>query len=107
MTPDRRPSPTPADFVPIHVAAPAPDPRLVPSPVDPRAGAARPKRKLPAGIEPMLSLDDIATWVSRSRRWLERERSAGRVPRPDFHAGKSPRWHVATIRAWLETGGRS
>ena len=58
-------------------------------------------------IEPMLSLDDLAALLNVSRRWLERERSAGRVPKPDFQAGRCPRWKPATIRGWIETGGRA
>jgi len=57
-------------------------------------------------IEPMLSLDDLACYLKCSRRWLERERSAGRVPRPDFMAGRCPRWRAETIRQWIEGGGR-
>ena len=58
-------------------------------------------------IEPMISLDYLARILSVSRRWLERERSAGRVPKPDFMAGRCPRWKPATIRRWIETGGRA
>jgi hypothetical protein len=57
-------------------------------------------------IEPMLGLDDLATILKCSRRWLERARSAGRVPKPDFMAGRCPRWKPSTIRAWIEAGGR-
>jgi hypothetical protein len=57
-------------------------------------------------IESMLSLDDLAVILKCSRRWLERERSAGRVPKPDFMAGRCPRWKPETIRRWIEGGGR-
>lgn len=52
-----------------------------------------------------MSLDDVATTLKVSRRWLERERSAGRVPKPDFQAGRCPRWFPETIRRWIGEGG--
>jgi hypothetical protein len=58
-------------------------------------------------IEPMISLDDLAVILKCSRRWLERERSAGRVPKPDFQAGRCPRWKPETIRRWIGEGGRT
>ena len=57
-------------------------------------------------IEPMLSIHDLATLLSCSRRLVERMRSAGKVPKPDIKIGKMPRWKAATIRARIERGGR-
>jgi len=57
-------------------------------------------------IEPMLSIDDLAALLSCSRRLVERMRSAGKVPKPDINVGKMPRWKAATIRAWIERGGK-
>ena len=58
-------------------------------------------------VEPLaLRLDELADAVGVSRRALERERAAGRLPKPDLHIGKMPLWRVETIRAWLERGGR-
>jgi len=54
----------------------------------------------------MLSIDDLAAILKCSRRLVERMRSAGKVPRPDFHAGRCPRWRAETIRRWIEAGGR-
>jgi hypothetical protein len=51
-------------------------------------------------------LDDLAAALNMSRRALERERSAGRLPKPDLHIGRAPLWKPETIRAWLERGGR-
>ena len=51
-------------------------------------------------------LDDLADALGVSRRTLERERAAGRLPRPDLHIGKCPLWRVETIDAWLRGGGR-
>ena len=39
-----------------------------------------------------------------SRRAIERERAAGRFPRPDLTIGKMPLWRLETVRAWLERG---
>ncbi len=51
-------------------------------------------------------LDELAVSLGMSRRTLERERSAGRLPKPDLHIGKAPLWRPETILAWLERGGR-
>lgn len=67
----------------------------------------KPRRPLPAGMEPMLGIDDLAALLRCSRRLIERMRSAGKVPKPDLHVGKMPRWKPATIRAWIERGSRS
>lgn len=50
-------------------------------------------------------LDDLAAALGVSRRTLERERSAGRLPRPDLRIGRAPLWRVETIREWLARGG--
>jgi|SRR5271157_1332229 len=71
------------------------------------APAAKPGRTLPASIEPMLHIDDLAELLSCSRRLVERMRSAGKVPKPDFHVGRCPRWKPATIRAWIDRGGKT
>ncbi len=57
-------------------------------------------------IEPLLSIDDLAALLSCSRRLVERMRTAGKVPKPDIKIGKMPRWKAATIRAWIERGGK-
>lgn len=84
------------------------DPGPRPEPDAPRRAGSHDQagtaRTLAAWMEPMLSLDDVAELLSVSRRWLERERAAGRVPKPDFMAGKCPRWKPATIRRWIGEG---
>lgn len=52
-----------------------------------------------------LRLDEIAEAVGISRRTIERERSAGRFPKPDRVIGKVSLWSVETIRRWIEGGG--
>jgi predicted DNA-binding transcriptional regulator AlpA len=51
-------------------------------------------------------LNDLAALTGLSRRTLERERSAGRLPRPDLHIGKRVLWRPETINEWLKRGGR-
>jgi len=67
---------------------------------------AKPGRTLPASIEPLLHIDHIAEILSCSRRLVERMRAAGKLPRPDIHVGKCPRWKPTTIRIWIEKGGK-
>jgi hypothetical protein len=55
----------------------------------------------------MLSVNDLATILKCSRRAVERMRAAGKVPRPDLHVGRCPRWTAARIRAWIEGGASS
>ena len=54
-----------------------------------------------------LRLDEVAAALGVSRRVVERERSAGRFPRPDLTVGKMPLWRVETVRAYVERGGCS
>lgn len=49
------------------------------------------------------SWDDIAALTGLSRRLLEREVSAGRMPGPDVRVGRRACWRPATITAWLDS----
>jgi predicted DNA-binding transcriptional regulator AlpA len=51
-----------------------------------------------------LRLDEVAEAVGVSRRVLERERAAGRMPKPDIRIGKMPLWRPETIQAWVNSG---
>jgi predicted DNA-binding transcriptional regulator AlpA len=53
-----------------------------------------------------LRLNEVARALGVSRRAVERERSAGRFPKPDLTIGRMPLWRVETVRAWIEGGGR-
>lgn len=53
-----------------------------------------------------LRLDELAAALGVSRRAIERERSAGRFPRPDLCIGRMPLWRPETIRRWIDGGGR-
>lgn len=50
-------------------------------------------------------IEDIVKALGVSRRAIERERSAGRFPRPDLTIGRMPLWRPETISRWLEGGG--
>ncbi len=45
--------------------------------------------------------DELARALGVSRETLDRERAAGRVPKPDVYMGKMPLWRVETVRDWL------
>ncbi len=96
MTPTARPRPAPADPGRLRLADAV-------DPPDTRPGAKR-GPTLPAGLEPMLSIDDLATLLSCSRRLVERMRAAGKIPLPDMYIGKMPRWRPERIRRWVEEG---
>jgi predicted DNA-binding transcriptional regulator AlpA len=51
------------------------------------------------------SMTEVARVLSVCRRTIERERSAGRFPKPDLHIGKRPLWMRETIRSFIERGG--
>lgn len=51
-----------------------------------------------------LRLDEIAEAIGISRRGIDRERSAGRFPRPDRVVGKVPLWAPTTVADWLQRG---
>ncbi len=67
---------------------------------------AQPEATPERAIEPSLSLDDLCVIHHCSRRTIEREKSAGRLPKPDYYVGKMPRWRPETIHGWIERGGR-
>jgi hypothetical protein len=52
-----------------------------------------------------LRIDELADALGVSRRALDRERSAGRLPKPDLHIGKMPLWRIETVHHWLASGG--
>lgn len=52
-----------------------------------------------------LRINEVAEALGVSRSAIERERRAGRFPRPDLTVGRMPLWRPETIRAWIENGG--
>jgi hypothetical protein len=57
-------------------------------------------------IEPLLTQGDLARLLNASRRTVERLRASGKLPRPDLHIGKMPRWRPRTIREWIDGGDK-
>ena len=57
-------------------------------------------------VEQLLRLIDVAQCLGVSRRTVERERSAGRVPAPALKIGKTPLWRPGTVQAWIEAQSR-
>jgi hypothetical protein len=57
-------------------------------------------------------LSELVAALGVSRRLLEQERAAGRLPKPDLRIGRVSLWKVETIRSWLDSqaprrGGRA
>ena len=72
-----------------------------------RAATAADVGVQPLSVAPLTwRLDAIAKALGISRRAIERERAAGRVPPPDVTVGRMPLWCPETIRQWVERGGR-
>ena len=101
MTPAPRPEAPPPQTKRLRLAD-----SIDHQPEEPRT-AAKPGRTPPTGMKPLLSIDDLAAILNCSRRLVERMRSAGKVPPPDLHVGRMPRWKPQTIRRWVEGGGLS
>ena len=88
-------------------ANPRPEAATRPVGVFEPADAIEARSEAPAPVERLTyRLADLAKALGISRRALERERSAGRLPRPDLSIGRMPLWRVETIRRWIERGGR-
>ncbi len=78
-----------------------------PQQVDPTMPARPVERLARPPVERLTyRLNDLADALGVSRRSLERERSAGRLPKPDLHIGRAPLWRIETVNRWLEGGGR-
>lgn len=52
-------------------------------------------------IEPLMGVESLAATLKVGRRTIERMRAGGKLPRPDMHVGRLPRWKAETIRTWL------
>jgi predicted DNA-binding transcriptional regulator AlpA len=65
------------------------------------------KPALSASIEPLATIESWAAALVVSVPTIERLRRAGKIPSPDVMIGRLPRWKPSTIRAWIESGGRS
>jgi predicted DNA-binding transcriptional regulator AlpA len=47
--------------------------------------------------------DDLIALTGMSKRWMQREISAGRMPAPDLRMGRCAGWRPSTVTAWLDT----
>jgi predicted DNA-binding transcriptional regulator AlpA len=45
---------------------------------------------------------DVEALTGMSKRWMQREISAGRMPAPDLRAGRRAGWRPSTILGWLD-----
>lgn len=70
-------------------------------------GAPLVEREGVSGKRLTLRLDEVVAALGVSRRSIERERAAGRFPKPDLMLGRMPLWRPETLRAWVERGGQS
>jgi predicted DNA-binding transcriptional regulator AlpA len=80
-------------------------PKSEPDPINPGTAAPLVASLASTAGRMAYRLDELATALGVSRRTIERERSAGRFPKPDLHVGKMPLWTPETIRRWVEGGG--
>ena len=89
MTPAPQPRPAVADPGPLRLAAPD----------------RQPEAPGPAVERLAYRLNEVAKALGVSRRLIERERSAGRFPRPDLTIGRAPLWTRETLARWIAGGG--
>ena len=72
----------------------------------PQTSPPEPGHPEAAPLRLTLRLDELAAALGVSRRTIERERSAGRFPKPDIHLGKAPCWRPETIAHWIDRGAK-
>lgn len=54
---------------------------------------------------PLLTMQEIATYLNMSKRKLESLRSAREFPPPDLSYGRVKRWRLSTVDAWIAANG--
>jgi excisionase family DNA binding protein len=91
----------------IEQTDPTPRPPTDPPPTTSPAATRRRPRLSDVIIKLAWSADDVARLLGLSRRWIERELSAGRFPAPDLRCGRRILWRPETVRAWVAKGGQS
>ena len=76
-------------------AAPIQDPEAPGHP----PGAAEP---VPVHDKLRWTWDDVEALTGMSKRWMQREISAGRMPSPDLRMGRRAGWRPSTIATYLD-----
>ena len=59
------------------------------------------------GIEPLLTVGDLAHILKRSDRSIRYWRAKGLLPEPDVVIGSTVRWRRQTVEAWLDGGSNA
>jgi excisionase family DNA binding protein len=73
-----------------------------------KSGRQRNRRDLPESLKEhqQVNADQLADLLCISKRQVFRWLADGHLPPYDLTIGQTRRWRLATIRAWLERGGR-
>jgi hypothetical protein len=80
------------------------DPATRPAPnQDPEAAGRPTEAAVPIRERLLWSWDDVAALTTMSRRLLEREVAAGRMPPPDVRIGRRACYRPTTIMTWLDS----
>lgn len=69
------------------------------------SGASLPRLspvELPAGCEPLLSIDQLCALLAIRKRTFFDLRAREAFPAPDADLNGRPRWRASTYNAWLE-----
>src|SRR5262249_40213560 len=53
-------------------------------------------------VELVVINDDWKRILRCGQRTIDRMRASGKLPKPDFHIGRMPRWWRSTVVAWIE-----
>ena len=64
--------------------------------------SSRPVPRAFAGLEPMLSIEELADYLGKPVRTIYDWRLSGRGPRA-VHVGRSLRYRVCDVEAWLDS----
>jgi predicted DNA-binding transcriptional regulator AlpA len=52
---------------------------------------------------PYLSRERLAAMLDVSTKTIDRRIDEGKLPQPDLHVGRQPRWQSSKIMLWLQT----
>lgn len=53
-------------------------------------------------LEPLLSVKEVCAYLGVSRRTFQTWRSGNKLPCPDLRVGRTIRYKVSTLRAWVD-----